>query len=153
MIAERLRPWQRVSPRRLVDGLPELPAVASSSRAARDGVEEPLGGDPLRQVAPAVYVPALTGRAIGRDNKIACPFHGEDRVPSLHVYDTPERGWYCFGCGRGGSIFDLAGELYGLSTRGPHFLELRQRLLDTLTALAPESPGGEVARRGGERRA
>jgi hypothetical protein len=29
--------------------------------------------------------------------------------PSLHVYDTPARGWYCFGrCRRGGTIYDLA---------------------------------------------
>jgi hypothetical protein len=43
----------------------------------------------------------------------------------LHVYERPEQGWYCFGCGRGGSIYDLAAELYGLSRRGRGFLRIR----------------------------
>jgi hypothetical protein len=42
----------------------------------------------------------------------------EDRTPSLHVYGDPERGWFCFGCGRGGSIYDFAALLFGRGTRG-----------------------------------
>jgi DNA primase len=87
-----------------------------------------------------VYVQALTGRAVGRDGKVACPFHPDD-TPSSHAYQEPERGWYCFGCGRGGSIFDLAAEVYGLSARGRDFVELRQRLEHTLGAWAPVSTG------------
>jgi hypothetical protein len=30
-----------------------------------------------------------------------CPWHGGDDTPSLTIY-PPGRGWYCFGCGRGG---------------------------------------------------
>ena len=33
--------------------------------------------------------------------------------PSLHVFPTPERGWCCFSCGRGGSIYDLAAGAVG----------------------------------------
>ena len=84
--------------------------------------------DALRMVAPAVYVRALTGLTAGRDGKVSCPFHGEDRTPSLHVYEDPAAGWYCYGCRRGGSIFDLGAEVFGLSTRGREFVELRQRL-------------------------
>ena len=40
----------------------------------------------------------------------------------------PEQGWYCFGCQRGGSIYDLAAALYRLPPRGRDFLELRERL-------------------------
>ena len=52
----------------------------------------------------------------------------EDRTPSLHVYESPERGWFCFGCGFGGSIYDLAGRVWRLETRGEDFLTLRARL-------------------------
>jgi CHC2 zinc finger len=55
------------------------------------------GEDPLLAIAPAEYVELLTGRVVGRNGKVRCPFH-EDRTPSLHVFDTPERGWFCFGC-------------------------------------------------------
>jgi hypothetical protein len=60
------------------------------------------------------------------------PIHGEDSAPSLHVYPDPYDGWYCFDCGRGGSIFDLGAQIYGLSTRGRDFVGLRRRLRDTL---------------------
>ena len=70
---------------------------------------------------------ALTGQHVGRQRKITCPFH-DDHTPSLHVYEHPEQGWYCFGCQRGGSIYDLAAALYRLPPRGRDFLELRERL-------------------------
>jgi hypothetical protein len=99
------------------------------------------GRDPLLTIAPAVYVEALTGLRVGRDRKVSCPFH-HDGTPSLHVYPEPERGWSCFGCGRGGSIFDLAAELDGLTLRGHDFVVLRQRLqqrfgLSPTTGTAP----------------
>lgn len=72
-----------------------------------------------------------------------CPFHGEDRTPSLHVYEDPGAGWYCYGCGRGGSIFDLGAEVFGLSTRGREFVELRTRLQATLGAWAPTAPASK----------
>jgi hypothetical protein len=147
VVAERLRPWQRISAARLVGELPDPPdADARPVIAGRRPGAELADGDPLRQLPPAIYVRPLTGRAVGRDHKIACPFHGEDHVPSLHVYDAPERGWYCFGCGRGGSIYDLAAEVYGLSPRGRDFVELRARLQHALAAWAPET--AERERRG-----
>ena len=48
----------------------------------------------------------------------------------LHVYATAERGWCCYSCGRGGSIYDLAAALWGLGTRGADFKLVRQRLTD-----------------------
>lgn len=83
--------------------------------------------DPLRAIEPALYVEALTSQTVDRDRKVHCPFH-EDANPSLHVYEGPEGGWYCFSCRRGTSVYDLAGPLWGLSTRGLDFLELRRRL-------------------------
>ena len=60
--------------------------------------------------------------------------------PSLHVYDDPAAGWYCYGCGRGGSIFDLGAEVFGLATRSREFVELRARLQAALGAWAPAAP-------------
>jgi hypothetical protein len=119
-----LRPWQRVSVAELEQRLPQLPAAPAPSPSpdpARNG------GDALLTIAPSTYVRVLTGRSPGRDGKVCCPLHADD-TPSLHVYPEPAHGWFCFGCQRGGSIFDLAAALWGLQTRGPNFLELRSRL-------------------------
>ena len=83
--------------------------------------------DALRAIPPRVYVARLTGQRVGRSGKVRCPFH-DDRTPSLHVYEDPERGWYCFGCGRGGSAYDLAALLWQRDTRGKDFLRLRREL-------------------------
>jgi DNA primase len=74
-----------------------------------------------------VYFERLTGLRVGRSGKLHCLFH-DDRSPSLHVYREPERGWYCFGCQRGGSVYDLAALLFGRGTRGRYFVELRREL-------------------------
>jgi len=87
-----------------------------------------------------LYVQVLTGLRRGRDGKVSCPFHGADRTPSLHVYSDPADGWYCYGCQRGGSIFDLGAAVFGLSTRGRDFIELRRRLHEALSARAPPPP-------------
>jgi hypothetical protein len=101
----------------------------------------PASDDPLRGIPAAEYVPALTGRDIGRDGKVRCPFHGggQERTPSLHVYAD---GWACFGCPplrpdrehAGGDIYTFAALLYGLGEvpRGAAFHDLRRRLLQDL---------------------
>ncbi len=95
----------------------------------------PDGADDVLRTFPAsYYVPALTGRDLGRDGKVACPFH-EERTPSLHAYDDPGRGWCCFGCGRGGSIIDFGAELYGVEPRGAGYYEIRRRLAAELLRL------------------
>ena len=98
----------------------------------------PLPPDPndaLMALAPAVYVEMLTGQVPDRDGKVACPFH-EERTPSLHAYATAADGWYCFGCGRGGSIIDFGSLLYGIEARDAGFHEIRRRLLDDLLGAA-----------------
>jgi hypothetical protein len=99
--------------------------------------------DPLLAIAPAVYVEALTGRRVGRDGKVACPFHPDER-PSLHAYADPSDGWACYSakCWRGdrpngGDIYDLAAQLWGISTRGCDFAELRGRLRALFLPAAP----------------
>jgi len=99
VVAERLQPWRRVSATTLIGGLDERDHDDGRSTDRRRGTELASDDtDALRQVAPAVYVQARTGLTAGRDGKVSCPFHGEDRTPSLHVYSDPAEGWYCYGC-------------------------------------------------------
>ncbi len=111
------------TPREIVGDLADAPtkAAATSVRPHDDRA------DPLLTISPTVYVSALLGVEPGRDGKIACPFH-DDRSPSLHVYDAPERGWRCYGCERGGSIIDLGAALYSIEPRGRGYHEIRRRL-------------------------
>lgn len=51
----------------------------------------------------------------GKNFKGLCPFHSE-KTPSFMV--NPERGtFHCFGCGKGGSVFDFAMEYHRIDFR------------------------------------
>lgn len=122
------REQDRVSAQELDCRLPqEQPSVQRGARAVRER-SCVTAADALRLVAPRVYFERLTGVRVGRSGKVRCPFHHEDQTPSLHVYEDPGRGWYCFGCGRGGSIYDLASLVLGRGTRGQDFIQLRREL-------------------------
>jgi hypothetical protein len=69
--------------------------------------------------------------------QVHCPLPGhEERTASCHVWPDPERGWWCFGCSRGGGIYDLASALHGGSTeaalRGDAFGAARERVRESL---------------------
>lgn len=53
-------------------------------------------------VAPS-QVAALYGYTPNRGGYICCPFHGE-KTASLKLHNS---GWYCYGCGVGGSVIDF----------------------------------------------
>jgi hypothetical protein len=62
---------------------------------------------------------------------VRCPLPGhEDSYASCHVYPEPDRGFWCFGCSRGGGIYDLAslmaGGPWGRELRGAAFLQARR---------------------------
>jgi RepB DNA-primase from phage plasmid/CHC2 zinc finger len=123
--ALRLDLQTRVSAAEVIHGLPDPP---QPQRSHPPMSELRRGNDPLLAIAPETYVQRLLGVQVPRDRKVPCPFH-HDRQPSLHVYDTPDRGWYCYGpCRRGGTIYDLAAPLYGYQPRGQDFLRLRHQL-------------------------
>jgi hypothetical protein len=110
------------------DVIAALPDPPAPPRRDPIGPAEQRDDDPLLAIAPDVYVRRLLGVEIPRHRKVPCPFH-DDRQASLHVYETAERGWYCFGrCRRGGTIYDLAAPLYGYTARGEDFLRLRDEL-------------------------
>lgn len=140
VVIERLDWSARVSVEELLTALPELPPPRSER--ASFGRRAP---DRLRAISSTVYMRVLAGRAPTHGSKVRCPFH-DDREPSLHVYREPERGWYCFGCGRGGSIYDLAAGLWGRPLRGPDFLTLRR---DIQAVLDHDGDRGASARASG----
>ena len=122
--AIRLDTDRRLNVADVIGSLPDPPAPPRA--AVAPSVQR--CGDPLLAIAPEVYVRRLLGVEVPRHRKVPCPFH-EDRHASLHVYETPGRGWYCFGaCRRGGTIYDLAAPLYGYAARGEEFLRLRAEL-------------------------
>lgn len=118
------------APETLLSALPTIPPPPV--RVDRPRVEN---ADQLLRIPPRVYVATLLATEVPRSGFVSCPFH-RDRHPSLRVYDTPERGWCCYGrCGRrGGTIYDLAGRLWRLDTRGEQFLEIRRRLIELFGA-------------------
>ena len=123
--ALRLDVDRRMPAADVVGGLADPPRAPRASAAVPDAQR---GDDPLLAIAPDVYVHRLLGVEVPRHRKVRCPFH-PDRHASLHVYETAERGWYCYGrCRRGGTIYDLAGPLYGYTARGEDFLRLRAEL-------------------------
>jgi hypothetical protein len=124
--AIRLDTDNRVDAADVVGLLPDPPSPAPARASVAPA--EHRGDDPLLAIAPDVYVRRLLGVDVPRHRKVPCPFHA-DRHASLHVYETAERGWYCFGaCRRGGTIYDLAAPLYGYTARGEDFLRLRAEL-------------------------
>ena len=133
-------PRVRLEVREISRGLPRDSTGRVTTRR-RPRARTDTQRDPLLQIAPREYVERLTGSLAGPDRKLRCPFH-DDTTPSLHVFEEPERGWFCFGCGRGGSIYDFAATLWGRGLRGAEFVRLRQDLHATLLP----DPSAEVAR-------
>jgi putative DNA primase/helicase len=125
------------------------------ARALAERIAADYEPDPLAAITPPEYVERLTGAAApAGGGKIHCPLpgHEDERTPSFHVYAAAERGWHCYGCGRGGTIYDLAGALWGLDTRGAAFLELRSRLADSLGVCLEGRPRQEGSERNGTSR-
>jgi hypothetical protein len=122
-----LRHDARYSLEQLLDALPPMPDVRSDTvRAGPPRMTLRTEVDRrLRAIPASDYVLALTGREPDRRGKVLCPFH-QEKHPSLQLYR--DGSFYCFGCGRGGSIIDFAAALWGCGTRGEEFLALRAQL-------------------------
>jgi hypothetical protein len=121
--------------------LAHAPAIddAHLARRWRDRPARDPAGDPLLGISPADYVSVLLGVPARAGGKVRCPFHN-DAHPSLHVYPTAERGWCCFSCGRGGSIYDLAAALMNVGTRGQDFVRLRRELTNAFATQLSRAP-------------
>lgn len=67
----------------------------------------------IKQTVTMKKVAEFYGFNPNRAGYICCPFHG-DNTPSLKIY-SDNRGWYCFGCSRGGDVIDFVRLLYNLN--------------------------------------
>lgn len=65
------------------------------------------------QLDDMVPVARYYGYTPNRAGYIPCPFH-PDKTASLKLY-SGGRGWYCFGCKKGGTVIDFAARLLNLS--------------------------------------
>jgi hypothetical protein len=83
--------------------------------------------DPVRSVPLPVAFEILLGETVPRSGgMVRCPSPDhEDRSPSFRVGDEL---FHCFGCGRGGSVVDLGGLLWGIEPRGAGYFEICRRL-------------------------
>lgn len=106
-----------------------------------------LSGDVKDEIRRRTDIVALvsahaTLKKTGRYYKGLCPFH-QEKTPSFHV--DPERGlFHCFGCGKGGDIFDFV-----MLTANLTFTEAARELARRAGVVLDTSP--EAARRASER--
>src|SRR6266700_1588146 len=74
-----------------------------------------------------------------------CPFH-QEKTPSFSV--SPAKGFYkCFGCGKGGSVFNFLMEMEGLN-----FPEAIKRVAEMSGVMLPEPVDDEQFERGKKKR-
>ncbi len=79
----------------------------------------------------------------GRNLRGLCPFH-QEKTPSFFVFPDANR-WHCFGCGRGGDIFNFVMEQQGLDFRGA-LEELARQAGVELRPQTPEQRAAEAER-------
>jgi hypothetical protein len=117
------------SPAEPADPANVVPLDARRRRRAGGGEGD---GFNLDDRPPVEYVEIVAGIKAQPGQKIACPFPDhEDHTPSLHLYGSAERGWYCYGCRRGGGVYEFAACFAGLPlpVRGADFLDIQSALL------------------------
>lgn len=118
---------------------PQQRSTATTS-STRPGTVALSSDDPLKQIAPRVYVEALTGETVPANGWLCCPLPDhEDTSPSFQVLSSH---WRCFGCNRGGGIIDLAAAVWQTEPRGRAYWRLRDRILERLV-WAPVQPKGD----------
>jgi hypothetical protein len=112
--------------------LPDPDPPQAVSRNGRPGHASFMADDELQLIAPPVYFGALCGLQVPEDGgMVKCPLPDhDDAYASCQVYGEAEQGWWCFGCARGGRIYDLAslmsGGGVGRKLRGQAFWSLRE---------------------------
>ncbi len=124
----------------IAESVPRSTVVSLERGRARRAARAPAWSeDVLRRIDPPSFVEALTGLHVPPSGMVSCPLPGhDDRTPSFKAYAAAEQGAWCFGCSRGGTIYDFAAQLWGypLPLRGQDFIEVKRRLLDELLAVS-----------------
>ena len=98
------------------------------------------------EVKARVDIAELIGRHIhlqksGRYLKGLCPFHTE-KTPSFFVFPDDQH-WHCFGCGKGGDVYNFVMDFEGLDFRGA-LEELARRAGVELRPRTPEQVEAET---------
>ena len=117
----------------LVGDLPDPPSATASARRRAKRGHTPE--DPYRRVPPPEYFAKLAGVSVPRSGYVLCPSPGHaETAASCRVWPDPAGGWWCFGCGAGGAIYDLASLVLGGPTGqalgGAAFKAARQLVAD-----------------------
>lgn len=103
-----------------------------AERYRRFGAEP---ADDLRELDFVTYVTALGCELVGE--RCECPVEGcEGSSLSVRQLREDATAWACFRCNGGGTIYDFAGALWGLETRGSDFREIAERLRSTFQVAA-----------------
>jgi hypothetical protein len=130
-----------------VDGHPDDVPLAPIPPAWLDAMRKPTAPEPVRTHEqnnagdgwlatrpPQRYIAELFAVKVPTAPcTIRCPLPDHpDRTPSFRVYATAAEGWYCYGCRRGGTIYDLAAIAWGIPRplRDSAFLTVRGALND-----------------------
>ena len=128
--ADRSRP--PVDPEAIRSALPDPEPPRPVSRNGGRGHGGSVPDDELLLIAPPAYFLALCGlRAPDQGGMVKCPLPDhDDAYASCQVCGEAEQGWWCFGCSRGGRIYDLAslmtGGAWGRELRGEAFRSARE---------------------------
>jgi len=131
---------------------PPSPSAAEIRRhrarmAADDGVH----------IAPPAYFAGLACVEVSdQGGHIPCPLPDHtEQLASCMVYPDSGEGWWCYGCQRGGTIYDLAslldGGTWGRGLRGEEFAEVKERVRHQLGLEAPPPEQTRPRRPAGQR--
>lgn len=87
-------------------------------------------GDRLRELPATEYVQRIAGREIEDRQRITCPLPDHDDHTS--DFGIRQTGWHCFGCNRGGTIYDFAALYWerGEDPKGQMFKAVRTELAE-----------------------
>ena len=129
------RPGARYALEELTSGLIDTATARPPSSPMTFAAGDELDAR-LRAISAQHFAFALTGVRANRAGKITCPFHDDD-TPSLQLYAGGT--FYCFGCLRGGTIYDFAAALWQIQPRGAGFIALRERLAAQFQLQLPNS--------------
>lgn len=93
----------------------------------------PRTGRDLDSIPTGEYVHALTGLDIEPGRRADCPLPDHDDHSRDFLAYEENCSWVCYGCNRGGRIFDFAAAVWGIGPvlRGDAFRDVRDRLHET----------------------
>jgi hypothetical protein len=127
-----------VEPEAIRAALPDPDPPTPVSRNGGPGHGGSMADDELQLIAPPAYFQALCGLPVpDHGGMVKCPLPDhDDAYASCQVFGEAEQGWWCFGCARGGRIYDLAslmsGGVWGSQLRGEAFRSARELVVAAL---------------------